>query len=85
MKMSHKNVGMAIDLSGLGLDRIREDGENFRIGAMVTLRELELHQGLDRYTEGALGAALGTSWASSSGTWPRRGAASLAGSGFPMC
>ena len=58
LKMSHKNVGMAIDLSGLGLDRIREDGENFRVGAMVTLRELELHQGLDRYTEGALGAAL---------------------------
>ena len=58
LKMSHKNVGMAIDLSGLGLDRIREDGENFRVGAMVTLRELELHQGLGRYTEGALGAAL---------------------------
>ena len=58
LKMSSRNVGMAIDLSGLHLDQIREDEECFRVGAMVTLRELELHEGLNRYTQGAVKAAL---------------------------
>lgn len=58
LKMSSRNVGIAIDLSGLHLDQIREDEECFRVGAMVTLRELELHEGLNRYTQGAVKAAL---------------------------
>ena len=54
VKMSDANVQTAIDLSGLGLDQIEETEEAFRIGCMVTLRQMELHEGLSRYTEGAV-------------------------------
>ena len=54
LKMENINVGTAIDLSGLGLDTIEETEEGFAIGAMVTLRQLELHEGLAAYTEGAV-------------------------------
>ena len=54
LKMENINVGTAIDLSGLGLDTIEETDEGFSIGAMVTLRQLELHPGLAAYTDGAL-------------------------------
>lgn len=46
MKMSPLNIRTAIDLSGLGLDKIEETQEEFRIGCMVSLRQLELHPGL---------------------------------------
>ena len=46
LKMEKINVGTAIDLSGLGLDAIEETEEQFSIGAMVTLRQLELDAGL---------------------------------------
>ena len=58
MKMGKGNVQTAIDLSGLGLDTIEETGEEFKIGAMVTLRQLELHPGLAEYTGGAMREAL---------------------------
>ena len=48
LKMQKRNVGTAIDLSGLGLDAIEETEEAYRIGAMVTLRQLELHRGTER-------------------------------------
>ena len=35
LKMENINVGTAIDLSGLGLDKIEETAEGFSIGAMV--------------------------------------------------
>ena len=54
LKMENINVGTAIDLSGLGLDTIEETDEGFSIGAMVTLRQLELHPGLAAYTDGAV-------------------------------
>ena len=54
VKMSSANVQTAIDLSGLGLDQIEETEEEFRIGCMVTLRQMELHEGLESYTEGAV-------------------------------
>ena len=54
LKMENINVGTAIDLSGLGLDAIEETAQGFAIGAMVTLRQLELHPGLDAYTGGAV-------------------------------
>lgn len=41
-----------IDLSGLGLDGIEETEDEFIIGAMCTLRQLEVHKGLDRYFPG---------------------------------
>ena len=37
-----------------GLDQIEETEEEFRIGCMVTLRQMELHEGLSYYTEGAV-------------------------------
>jgi len=52
LKMENINVGTAIDLSGLGLDTIEETDEGFSIGAMVTLRQLELHPAA--YTDGAV-------------------------------
>ena len=54
MKMSGGTVSAAIDLSGLGLDQIEETGEEFVIGAMVTLRQFETHEGLERYFHGAV-------------------------------
>lgn len=36
-----------IDLSGLRLDQVEEDGNEFRIGCMCTLRRLETHEGLN--------------------------------------
>lgn len=54
LKMGSKSVGTAIDLSGLGLDQIVETEETFEIGCMVSLRQLELHEGLDKYTSGAV-------------------------------
>ena len=58
MKMGKGNVQTAIDLSGLGLDTIEESQEEFRIGAMVTLRQMELHAGLSEYTGGAMRESL---------------------------
>ncbi len=54
LKMSHGRCGTAIDLSGLGLDRIEETEKEFRIGAMVTLRAAELHESLNAWTCGAV-------------------------------
>ena len=48
LKMENINVGTAIDLSGLGLDTIEETDEGFSIGAMVTLRQIELHPGCNQ-------------------------------------
>ncbi len=58
LKMGSRNVGTAIDLSGLGLDTIEENEEEFRIGAMVSLRDLEIHKGLAEYTRGAMKESL---------------------------
>ena len=58
LKMGSRNVGTAIDLSGLGLDSIEEDQNEFRIGAMVSLRDLETDKGLEQYTHGAMKESL---------------------------
>lgn len=54
LKMGERNVQTAIDLSGLSLDRIEENEEAFSIGCMVTLRQLEEHEGLHKAFEGAV-------------------------------
>lgn len=54
LKMVTRNVQKAIDLSGLGLDQIEENDEEFSIGAMVTLRQIELHEGLNTWSHGAV-------------------------------
>lgn len=49
LKTGKKNYGTAIDLSGLGMDHITETEEAFSIGCMTTLRQIETHEGLNRY------------------------------------
>ena len=58
LKMQNAAVGTAIDLSGLGLDKIEETPEGFAVGAMVSLRALETHAGLNEYTNGAMREAI---------------------------
>ena len=57
MKMGTHSFGTAIDLCDLGLNQIEENDEEFRIGAMVTLRQMEKHPGLAAYSCGAVEAA----------------------------
>lgn len=54
LKMSRMRVQTAIDLSGLGLDTIEEEEDSFRIGSMVSLRQLEQHPGLAQSTDGSM-------------------------------
>ena len=58
LKMGRGSVNTAIDLCDLGLDTIEETAGEFTIGAMVTLRQLELHPGLNAYTQGAMAKAV---------------------------
>ena len=52
-KMRNRTMGTAIDLCALGLDQVEETETEFRIGAYVSLRELETNERLNVYTEGA--------------------------------
>ncbi len=52
LKMTSVTKRTIVDLSGLGLDKIEETGEEFRIGSMSTLRQLETHEGLNRCFNG---------------------------------
>ena len=54
MRLGRGSVGTAIDLCDLGLDTVEETDEQFTLGAMVSLRQLELHEGLNAYTSGAV-------------------------------
>ena len=54
LRMSKGRMQTAIDLSELGLNKIEETEEEFRIGCMCTLRQLELHKGLEQYFDGAV-------------------------------
>lgn len=54
LRQGSASYNTVIDISGLGLDQIEEDDEQFRIGAMVTLRELETHKNLNEYTDSAI-------------------------------
>ena len=58
LRLGSGAVGTAIDLCDLGLDAIEETDEQFSIGAMVTLRDLELHAGLNTYTHHAVADAV---------------------------
>lgn len=53
LKMMRLNVNTAIDLSSLGLDKIEETEDAFTIGCMVSLRDFENHEGLNKYLQGA--------------------------------
>ena len=54
MRLGRGSVGTAIDLCDLGLDTVEETDEQFSLGVMVSLRQLELHTGLNAYTCGAV-------------------------------
>ena len=58
LQMQDRSVETAIDLCDLGLDRITLDGDGWHIGAMVSLSDLENHQGLNAQTQGALREAV---------------------------
>jgi CO/xanthine dehydrogenase FAD-binding subunit len=53
LKMQRRKLNTAIDLSSLGLDTIEETADEYQIGSMVTLRQLEQHPGLNQLTQGA--------------------------------
>lgn len=52
MKMQKRMRMTLVDLVGLGLDGIDETEEEFSIGAMCSLRQLEIHEGLNEYFGG---------------------------------
>ena len=58
MKMGNRNLATAIDLSGLGLDQITENDQEFVIGCMTSLRDLEINEALNTYTGGAMRESL---------------------------
>ena len=45
MRLGNGMVNTVIDLSELDLDFMEENEEEFSIGAMVSLRDLEVHEG----------------------------------------
>ncbi len=58
LKMGERNIQTAIDLSKLGLDKIEEDEECFKIGCMCTLRDMEVNESLNSYFNGAISRSL---------------------------
>lgn len=58
LKMGSRNIQTAIDLSKLGLDKVEEDEESFKIGCMCTLRDIEVNKALNTYFNGAIAKAL---------------------------
>ena len=58
MRMGDNRINTAIDMSGLGLDKIEEADEEFKIGCMTTLRQLEVHESFNEYTDGCAKEAL---------------------------
>lgn len=83
LKMTSVTKRTIVDLSGLGLDKIEETKEEFRIGAMCTLRQLETDQGLNQYFGGILRNAHAISWVFRCATWLRWEAAFTAALVFP--
>lgn len=58
LKMQNRNVHTAIDLCDLGLDHVHLEEDGWHIGAMVSLRTLELHKELNDLTQGAFKEAV---------------------------
>ena len=54
IRLGKRNIGTAIDLSGLGLDKIEETEEEFIIGCMTSLRDIECHERLNNYFHGMM-------------------------------
>lgn len=58
LKMGERNIQTAIDLSKLGLDKIEEEEDCFKIGCMCTLRDMEVNKVLNSYFDGAIAKSL---------------------------
>ena len=58
LRLGKGTVSTAIDLCDLGLDTIEETEDQFSIGAMVTLRDIEMHEGLNAYCGSAVANAV---------------------------
>ena len=58
LRLGRGSINTAIDLCDLGLNTIEETDDRITIGAMVTLRDIEMHEGLNRYTNGAVADAV---------------------------
>ena len=58
LRLGSNSVNTVIDLCDLGLDQIEETDEAFSIGAMVTLRDIETHVGLNEYADHAIANAV---------------------------
>ncbi|MGN1121610.1 MAG: FAD binding domain-containing protein, partial [Eubacteriales bacterium] len=58
LRLGQRSINTAIDLCDLGLNTIEESEEAFSIGAMTTLRDLEMHEGLNAYSGNAVAHAL---------------------------
>lgn len=58
LKMGERNIQTAIDLSKLGLDKIEEDEDYFKIGCMCTLRDMEVNEALNSFFNGAIAKSL---------------------------
>ena len=58
LRLGKGTVNTAIDLCDLGLNAIEETEEQFSIGAMATLRDLEIHEGLNAYSDGSVANAV---------------------------
>ncbi len=54
LRLGSGSINTAIDLCQLGLNTIEETQDQFSIGAMVTLRQLEVNENLNHYTQGAI-------------------------------
>ena len=49
LRLGKRSIDTAIDLSGLGMDKIEEFDDHFSIGAMTSLRQLEKSRELNSY------------------------------------
>ena len=58
LRLGKGSVNTAIDLCDLDLNTIEETEEHFSIGAMATLRDIEMHEGLNAYCDGAVANAV---------------------------
>ena len=58
LKMGRRAMSNAIDLSALGLNQITETEDCFELGAMVTLRQMETHEGLAAYFGDCIAASV---------------------------
>lgn len=58
LKLSNRKISVALDLSRCALDMITETEQQIELGAMVTLRDIELYPALNQWFDGVLPKAV---------------------------